>query len=162
VSGQAGIQPFAAEISLGEWREPLRTWLLARQSDELEGLGASPSFLVGGVIRDTLLGQEPKDIDIAIGTANPLGTAQELARLVNGTAVLMDPEHQIIRITAPHLQPPHLLQSLRRGSILADLASVTSPATQWRYLNAALRPTGPLHLVDPFGGQRDLHSRALR
>ena len=55
------------------------------------------SYLVGGYIRDTLLGRKTRDIDRA-GGGNAVGVAQEVAAALEGHYVLLDETEGIARV----------------------------------------------------------------
>src|SRR3972149_8479467 len=80
-------------------RSPVRT----SQKPVLAALPSTlpaPSYLVGGWVRDCLLGRPTKDLDLAVsGDALPL--AQALARRLDGSFVPLDPAHGIARVGFP-------------------------------------------------------------
>ena len=54
------------------------------------------AYLVGGVVRDSLLGEDTSDIDVAIeGNTTEIG--KEIATFLNGTHVLLDIDRDISR-----------------------------------------------------------------
>jgi len=55
------------------------------------------SYLVGGFVRDLLIGRETADIDLAI-QADALKTAQEMAAALQGKYVPLDEGHGIARV----------------------------------------------------------------
>jgi len=55
------------------------------------------AFLVGGFVRDILIGRPTADIDMAI-KADALITAQELAEALGGRYVLLDEANKIARV----------------------------------------------------------------
>ena len=59
-----------------------------------------PSYLVGGTVRDMLLGRETADIDIAVA-ADALSVAAEFAVFSTGTYVLLDETNRIGRVVIP-------------------------------------------------------------
>ena len=67
-----------------------------------EGVAA---FIVGGYIRDALLGRITADIDIAVA-GNSLEIASRLADALGGRYVLLDEENRIGRVVLPAKEAP--------------------------------------------------------
>jgi len=127
-------------------------------------VATDPVFLVGGAVRDLLLGRGRADIDLVVE-----GDAQELARRLGaeviaherfGTAKLTLNGHEVDIAGARSESYPHpgALPVVEPG---ADLA-----ADLYRRdftINAMAIPLlGEPRLVDPYGGQSDLAARQLR
>ncbi len=55
------------------------------------------AYLVGGFVRDILIGRSTADIDIAID-ADALETAQAMAAVLEGRYVLLDEKNRIARV----------------------------------------------------------------
>lgn len=128
-----------------------------------EGIRA---YLVGGFVRDLLLKRETADIDIAVD-ADALKTAARLADYLEGKYVLLDEANSIARVVLPEETSPtkakmELDFSKLRGNIENDLAqrdfTIDAMAIELDAENAF-----PLsRLIDPFGGQNDLHHGVIR
>ncbi len=142
--------------------------LLAKLKDLFTQRGVQ-SYLVGGYIRDSLLGRATKDIDIALA-----GDAVELAKwaaeVLGGTYVLLDEVNRIARVVLAESSPSqkgaqwHLDFSAMRGSTIEeDLArrdfTIHALATN---LGAWERGNSVLPLIDPFRGRPDLEKRLIR
>lgn len=116
-----------------------------------------PAWLVGGVVRDLLLGRTPADVDIAAQHPEPL--ARRFAGMVNGRLVPMDPENGIWRVA---LGPRQFFDfcRFRDHDIVGDLRGrdFTINAIALR-LPEHDRPGG---LMDPFHGLDDLNTGRLR
>lgn len=125
------------------------------------------AFVVGGSLRDVLLGREPHDWDMA-SDARP----EQLVSLLPGAVyenrfgtVAVRREGQLFEITTFRLE--HEYADHRRphrvefgDDLLADLArrDFTANAIAW-----GCAPSGPAGvLIDPFGGRADIASRTLR
>ena len=111
------------------------------------------AYLVGGLVRDQLLGREVKrDIDLAID-----GDASELARAFvdarGGAFYLMDAEHNVARVI---LGDTYIDFAALRGDVRSDLA------TRDFTINAMARQIGSDELIDPFHGRRDLREKQVR
>jgi tRNA nucleotidyltransferase/poly(A) polymerase len=111
------------------------------------------AYLVGGLVRDQLLGRAVKrDIDLAID-----GDAAGLARLFadrhGGAFYLMDAEHDVARVI---LGDTYIDFAALRGDVRSDLA------TRDFTINAMARQIGSEELLDPFHGQHDLREKQIR
>lgn len=126
-------------------------------------LGGNPVYLVGGAVRDLLLGRGRADIDLVVeGDAAAL--ASELGADVTsherfGTAKVRLDGHEVDIATAraesyPHpgalplVEPATLADDLRRRDFTINAMAIP------------LR--GEPHLIDPHGGQADLVAKRLR
>src|SRR5689334_3383869 len=128
--------------------------LLARCVDVLQAEG-SAAWLVGGTVRDQLLGRDRHDIDIAV-TSGALSIARRLANLLGGAYFPLDVEREIGRIVMPDRTVIDV--ALLRGSDIQD-----DLAARDFTINALARSlTDPSRLIDPFDGERDLRARILR
>ncbi|MBX7213344.1 MAG: hypothetical protein K1X39_04950 [Thermoflexales bacterium] len=120
-------------------------------------------LLVGGSVRDLLLGETPHDLDFATDR-DSVAVARTTADLLRGDVYVMDAERATARVIVERAGRTWVLDfALRRGATWqADLAArdVT--------LNAmALRPPADsasraAELFDPLGGEADLAARRLR
>lgn len=115
-------------------------------------------YLVGGYVRDLLLGHDCHDFDIAVmGDALPL--ARRMADALHGHYVLLDAGMGIARVVSGDGGSYADLSRLRESDLHTDLA-----ARDFTINAMAL----PLHtqstrdVIDPFGGQRDLKARRVR
>ncbi|MCL6429981.1 MAG: HD domain-containing protein [Anaerolineae bacterium] len=120
------------------------------------------SWLVGGWVRDHLLGIETRDIDFVV-PAGAIATARVVADTVGGDLVVLDRERDTARVLVG--EPRHVIYldfaMLRAPSIEADLLArdftvnaLAVPTRAWR------GPEGAV--IDPAGGRRDLERRLLR
>jgi poly(A) polymerase len=132
--------------------------LLTGLSELLDGQGVT-AWLVGGFIRDVLLGRPAADIDIAVA-ADPLVTAQQVAATLGGKFVRLDTEHRTGRVILPATEIDF---SPLDGTIEADLArrDFTIDALAWA-LNPLARDNSGGELIDPHGGARDLEAGIVR
>ena len=139
-----------------------RTQAIANRIGQvLESRGVR-AYLVGGAIRDGLLGRSTDDLDIVID-ASPHEIAAELAGAVDGHPVSLDTTRDMLRIVVEsggNKTDVDLAQILN-GDILYDLRSrdftVDSIAIEYQ---SAIR--GCWTLIDPLAGAEDVRNRTIR
>ena len=119
----------------------------------LRAVGSEPSWVVGGAIRDELLGREVVDLDIGCG--DPAGAARRYRALAGGAVFPLSEQHGAWRVAFSSGRTVDFTP-VRGGSIEADLE------TRDFTINAMARPAAGGALVDPLGGEADLASRRLR
>jgi poly(A) polymerase len=144
-----------------------QTDLLSTVAGFLAVRGVS-AYLVGGYVRDRLLGRPTNDMDVAVA-GDPLALGAELATALGGSFVAMDTEHAMARVVLDGGRYVDLTW-LRDGDIEADLQArdfaINAMATPLRTgplgWVEALSVGGSPGLIDPFGGQEDLWSRRVR
>ena len=124
-------------------------------------------YLVGGVVRDSLLGIDTSDIDVAV-EGNAIKIGKEIATFMNGTLVLLDEDRGISRV---------VVQGSQRFQI--DLVSIhqginANPEDRDFTINAMAIPISLLtekleeisfkfkDLIDPFGGASALSSGEIK
>jgi tRNA nucleotidyltransferase (CCA-adding enzyme) len=127
-------------------------------------------YLVGGTVRDILLGERSFDVDIAV-EGDGIGFARELARALGGrvnvhqkfgTAVVLYGEGErvdVVTARTEFYESPAALPAVERATIREDLFRRDFT------INAMAVSLGGEdfgRLVDPFGGRRDLETRTLR
>lgn len=142
---------------------PEKVMVLARVIQEAGGL----ALLVGGCVRDDLMGNEPKDWDLEVyglaperlreildsfGSVNAVGEAFTVYKLGHDLDVSI----------------PRRERKSGRGHrafvIEGDPAMSVADATRRRdfTINAILRDPLTGELIDPFGGQQDIAARVMR
>lgn len=125
---------------------PLRRFFASR------GLEA---FLVGGAVRDGLLGVEGLDLDIAVlGDAGRV--ASDSAAALGWKAHPLDSDRGIFRLTSAD-DEPYVDLSQIRGSIEDDLSQ-----RDFTVDAMAVPLTGDAAPIDPYGGGLDLERRLVR
>lgn len=125
----------------------------------------APLFLVGGSVRDLLMGVEwSKDIDLAVD-GDPFPFGRRLAAHTSGSFFVMDKERQVCRVVAEVAVRRYQfdLSPVKGGDILRDLAerdfTVNAMAIP---LHPMLSGSDEIELTDPFGGSDDLAAKTLR
>lgn len=113
------------------------------------------AWLVGGALRDRLLGRPTSDYDVAL-EGEPEQAAKALARRAGGHAFELSEQFGVWRVVARDRGWQLDLLPLGGQSIEQDLANRDLT------INAIAEPVGGGEPVDPFGGVRDLGERTLR
>jgi tRNA nucleotidyltransferase/poly(A) polymerase len=122
-----------------------------------EALEGQRAWLVGGAVRDRLLGRGTgeEDLDIAIhGDAR--AAARRLARATRGAAFELSDQFGGWRVVGPGAKWQVDLTPLVGGSLDNDLAARDLT------VNAMAEPLTGGEIVDPHGGRADLAARVLR
>jgi len=119
------------------------------------------AYVVGGFVRDWLLGRETADIDIAV-SGNALNIAQEVAEAIGGRYVLLDEANRVARVViVGDEQPWHLDFSSFSNSIENDLErrdfTINAMAVELQGL-----VSGSPRLIDSFRGEGDLKAGLVR
>jgi poly(A) polymerase len=128
-----------------------------------------PSFLVGGFVRDVLLGRDTADVDIAVD-GDALETAHRAAEALGGRYVPLDAENGIGRVvlsdsnTENDVSVLYIDFSTLRGNIENDLSkrdfTVNAMAIQLDESSDTGFDTG--RIIDPFGGHDDIRQKQIR
>jgi len=150
--------------------------LLTTANDFLASHGIR-AYLVGGFIRDILLGRDTADIDIAI-EADAADVAPQLAKAMGGKDILLDKAHGISRVVLTNGEAPSPLGqwdidlSTIAGGIEEDLArrdfTIDAMAIDLKDIATLPHPSPgkqapkPSMLIDPFRGWDDLNDRVIR
>ena len=141
------------------------------------------SYVVGGLVRDLLLGRETADIDIAI-EADAVEIAPRVATALGGKYVLLDEVNRVGRVVLANKEAPstrgqwELDFSTVKGGIKQDLAqrdfTIDAMAIDLGEiidhpippapspLKKGEVPARPPRLIDPFHGWDDLHQQVIR
>ena len=137
--------------------KPDASRLLTRISRYLARQGVN-SYLVGGFVRDILLGRDTVDIDIAVD-ADALDIASGVAAALGGKFIALDDENGVGRVVLPDNEWQIDFTTLQ-GNIEQDLArrDFTIDA-----LAIALDKVASIEdLLDPFHGLADLRQKTVR
>lgn len=117
-----------------------------------------PVYLVGGGVRDALLGELSYDLDFAV-PEGAIGLAFRVGDALGAPAFVLDEERDIGRVVLPDKESVLDFARFRRESLEADLKDRDFT------INAMALPAGTLereHLVDPCGGLQDLQRGVVR
>ena len=117
-----------------------------------EVLQGEDAWVVGGAVRDELLGRELVDLDIAV--RDPKRAARAYAKRAGGAPFALSERHGAWRVALDGGRTVDFTPL--PGTIEDDLA------TRDFTINAIARPLGGGEPVDPFAGRDDLAARRLR
>lgn len=119
----------------------------------------SPAYVVGGSLRDLLLGRPLRDLDLAVA-ADAAAAAASLAGKLGGSLVALDRERGIYRVVLKGEVVEYVDVAQLRGDVESDLRErdFTVDAMAARLAP----PFEVLPLIDPLLGVRDLEARCLR
>lgn len=126
------------------WREEL-----TRRFPALAKLG-SDCFIVGGAVRDLLLGREPADADVAC--TDPEATA----RTIRNRVIRLGDQEQLSAYRVVDGEHTYDFAEIVGGDIETDLARRDFT------MNAMAVDLTHDRLLDPHGGQRDITARLVR
>ncbi|MBN1529851.1 MAG: HDIG domain-containing protein [Thermoleophilaceae bacterium] len=118
-------------------------------------LGESPAWVVGGTVRDELLGRPVTDVDVAVA-GDAEAAARALAAELRGPVFRLSERFGAWRALDRRHGVSYDLSSLQGESIEEDLRRRDFS------VNAMARPVAGGELLDPEGGRRDLDARVLR
>ena len=145
----------------------------------VRGLGIG-AYVVGGAVRDELLGRESKDADFLVPSVDhaqlraalePHGTVEDLEVAGQRVGMRLYPRDREVRRLVPagiEFAPPRAERSTGPGRhdfvIVADPSIPVEEDMARRdfTVNALARQLETGELVDPFGGRTDLEDRVLR
>ncbi|MBF0169490.1 MAG: HD domain-containing protein [Nitrospinae bacterium] len=113
------------------------------------------SFLVGGAVRDLLMGRIPEDYDLAVA-GDPVELLREEAASHRLGFVLLDPDRRIARIVVKEPRLTLDAAPMEGGSVAVDLARRDFT------VNAIALSLRDGTVTDLFGGVDDLRQRSLR
>ncbi len=114
------------------------------------------AWIVGGAIRDALLGERVADADIAVEPGREESAARAIGRIAGGSAFQLSEEHAAWRAVSG-TEGWHVdVAALRADSIEGDLRARDFT------VNAIAIPLAGGDPIDPTGGMADSESRLLR
>ena len=111
-------------------------------------------YLVGGSVRDALMGKSFVDRDIAIKGAESF--AKKLAEEFNATFIVLDPEYKIYRLVLED-KTNYLDISEIQGVNIEDDLSRRDFA-----MNAIAIDLSSGEIIDPYNGQKDIENKVIR
>lgn len=133
--------------------------------DRLEAAGHS-AYLVGGCVRDTLMGRHPHDFDMCTSaTPEEIEAALPGERFLevgirHGTVTLLPPDGGPIEITTYRVDSGY--SDARHPDGVRFVQDIRFDLSRRDFTVNAMAYSPTRGLVDPFGGQRDLKAGLLR
>jgi poly(A) polymerase len=113
------------------------------------------AWIVGGALRDELLGRPVRDVDVAVA-GDPAQAAREMAASVRGPVFQLSEAFGAWRVIDRKDDTVWDFSPLQGATIEEDLDRRDFT------VNAMARPLGGGELIDPTGGRADIESRTLR
>jgi tRNA nucleotidyltransferase (CCA-adding enzyme) len=157
-------QTLAGELARLERLQPVFE-AVAAVSEPVEGV-----YLVGGTVRDILLGERSFDVDIAV-EGDAIALARSLAEVLGGrvrphekfgTAVVVYGEGERVDVVTARTEfydAPAALPTVEHASIREDLFRRDFTINA---MAVSLKGDDLGRLVDPFAGRRDLDAKTIR
>jgi poly(A) polymerase len=118
-------------------------------------LSGADAWLVGGTVRDELLGRPLRDIDVAVA-GDPARAARAVAKAVKGPVFRLSEDFGAWRVIDRRQEVVYDFSPLQGASIDEDLSHRDFT------VNAMARSLAGGELLDPHGGSADLEARTLR
>ncbi|MDP8266617.1 MAG: HD domain-containing protein [Candidatus Aceula meridiana] len=122
-------------------------------------------FLVGGALRDYVLGRECIDFDFATDK-NAIKIAKSFAKKIKGAFVLLDEEHQCARVARKEKGKlfTYDFADFRAKTLKGDLAhrDFTVNAISADICDLTNAKAIDKHLIDPLGGLKDLKAKRVK
>src|SRR3989339_34516 len=127
--------------------------------------GKNEVYIVGGWLRDALLGRPNKDLDIATA-ASPAALSRKLAAAAGGTVVTLDRQNEIYRVVLNPKKPGEIayvdICRLKGKTIGEDLANRDFTITSIAMPLPLSAKTDFSKVIDPVGARNDLKRRLVR
>jgi poly(A) polymerase len=120
-----------------------------------EILAGTEAWVVGGTVRDELLGRPIRDVDVAVA-GDPEAPARALAAAVRGPVFALSQRFGAWRVIERSTSRVYDFSPLQGETIEEDLGRRDFT------VNAIARRVEGHDLIDPFGGRADLDARTLR
>jgi poly(A) polymerase len=120
-----------------------------------EILAGVDAWVVGGTVRDELLGRPIRDVDVAV-VGDPEPPARAVAAAVRGPVFSLSEAFGAWRVIERSTARVYDFSPLQGDTIEEDLGRRDFT------VNAMARPLAGGELIDPFGGHADLAARTLR
>ncbi|TLM98544.1 HD domain-containing protein, partial [bacterium] len=137
--------------------------------DQITGLARAADieiYLVGGAVRDLLLGRESSDLDFLV-TGDPLTIARNAADRLKGSFILLDEKNNVARVAVRKNGPVYTFDftGVPHGQVEQDLLK-----RDFTVNAMALPVTAGLQrdrvdardIIDPAGGRHDLQSKIVK
>lgn len=136
--------------------------------EALQGTLGVPLYLVGGMVRDTLMGREPKDWDLTCAM-NPYTMMEKIQAsglhviptgIQHGTITIPFPEGNV-EITS-HRSDGDYLDGRRPSEVILENVTLEEDLSRRDFTMNSIAMDLQGNLVDPFGGQEDIKNKTIR
>ena len=123
-------------------------------------------YLVGGAVRDALLGRRIHDLDFVV-ERNAIKTARQIANVLHADFYALDSERDTGRVIVTNADGSHMLMdfaAFRSADPLSEMGKSLEVDLEGRdfTLNAIALKLSDNSLYDPLGGAMDLKEKRLR
>jgi putative nucleotidyltransferase with HDIG domain len=132
---------------------PLQS-LIASLADLARAAGVD-AYVVGGTVRDVLLGRDTRDLDLAVA-GDALGWARALADRLGGHFVLLDDANGVARVVLDAAAAAYIDVASLQGPLEDDMRRRDFT------IDALAVPLGEARVIDPSGGMADLDAGVAR
>ncbi len=140
---------------------------LLKYINEVTAASGSRVYIVGGCLRDRLLGRSPGDIDLLVEVlAMPVPDWQAVTRRLNGTLVILDEGRGLYRLVVPagggkiQVDIDVVAEGTLAGNLKQRDFTINALALPLSgYLNGELKED---KVIDPLGGLADLRAGLIR
>jgi len=117
--------------------------------------------LVGGTVRDLILGKEVEDVDFAV-SRDAIIFARKFANLVKASFVPLDEENDTARVVFNRGELYLDFCGIRGADIIADLTARDFTINAIAVELSQVMASHEAEFIDPCGGIRDLNNRLIR
>ncbi len=118
-------------------------------------------YLVGGTVRDFLLGKEVEDLDFAVA-GDALSFARKFANRMRASFVSLDEEHDTARVTFRSDHPYMDFCGMRGAGITEDLSARDFTVNAMAVDFSQIMNADEAQVIDPHGGVEDLNNGLIR
>ena len=126
-------------------------------------------YLVGGAVRDALLGRRIHDLDFVV-ERNAINTARQIANVLHADFYALDNERDTGRVIVTNADGTHMLMdfaAFRSSDHLSGLGKSLEDDLEGRdfTINAIALKIGEkdvFELIDPYGGEKDLKKKIVK
>lgn len=118
-------------------------------------------YLVGGFVRDLLLGRETNDIDIAV-KGDSFHCAASLASDIGGKYVVLDQENKVVRVVMTDRERPWYIDIAPFSQDIHSDLSRRDFSIDAMALDIQEYVKGSKNIIDPYKGREDLKNKLVR
>src|SRR3990172_7040972 len=149
--GRSPVAPYNSDMRT--FNPPPQIDALIRRLADLAA--GHEAYVIGGTVRDVLLGRAPRDIDLAFA-GDALAWARGAAEELRARFVLLDDERDVARLVPPERDGPYIDVARIAGTVERDARRRDFT------IDALAVPLGGSDVIDSCGGLPDLEARLVR